>query len=126
MSRYTFDRPVLTGLLVLASVGTMAPQGVVPPCGPGNTIPAGESTCRRSDGGVVVGPPPAARATPVVVPPPVYVPPPTATRPGPQAPQLTAQSAGDSGSPLWTNVAWLGAIAGLIGAVALLVRAFRE
>jgi hypothetical protein len=103
-------------LLAAASVSAFANEA---PCGPNNTIPPGYETCREPNGGLRVGPPafrPAVIAAPVAVRTVVAYP------PGYSAGRTAVPASGRSA---WFTIAGITAIAGLITALATLIRAFR-
>jgi hypothetical protein len=88
-----------------------------PPCGPNHTIPAGYNECKDSDGRTWVAPPPASGRGVVVDPPP-----PRSSGTDVPAPRAT----GTGSRTTWLTVAGVGALAGLITAIAALVGAFRK
>jgi hypothetical protein len=118
------------GVLLLYFASAQRPaQRPTPACGPNNTVPAGYTSCRAADGSVVVAAPTGTRnpGGSVYVPPPPAgggdtvrpTPTPNTSQPEPK-PRKTS-----SHSTLWT-VAGIGAIAGLITAIATLIKAIRN
>jgi hypothetical protein len=110
-----------------------------PPCGPNHTIPAGYQTCKEADGRVFIGPPPPAAPSKnpeVVVPHAVVVPPPPArphadrsvapAQPSTNQSQSQPRPQQSEERSFWTNVAWITAIAGLVAALAQLIRSLRK
>ena len=133
---------LIVGMFYLGGALATAQGTQTPPCGANHTIPAGYGSCKEPNGTIMVGPPPAIRRATAVAAPPAetHVASPARSEPGvvvTHVPGIVAQPTKDTTQPqhppssstftsTWFTVAGITALAGLITAVAALIRAFRK